>query len=183
MESSVSTSDALVRPWRTATIVASFVAAVELVVLLVIGLAVLGGPLLDWTQGRTQGSTEPQAAAVSKERKTAVVAVAPAPVAQAVEAPKLARTETSVLVLNGNGIAGAAAAEAELVRHKGYVLAATGNATRSDYVRSIVMYRPGYQAEATRLARDVRITIVSPLDGLRLNDLMGAHAAVVIGSK
>jgi hypothetical protein len=180
MESSVSTSDALVRPWRTATIVASFVAVVELVVLLVIGLAVLGGPLLDWAQG----STERQAVPASKERKPAVAAaVRPAPVARTVGAPRLARTETSVLVLNGNGIAGAAAAEAELVRHKGYVLADVGNAARSDYLRSVVMYRPGYKAEATRLARDVRITIVSPLDGLRLNDLMGAHAAVLIGSK
>lgn len=178
MESSVSTSDALVRPWRTATIVASFVAVVELVLLLVIGLAVLGGPLLEWAQG----STEHQAVAAPEDR-TPAAAVPPAPVAQAVEAPKLARTETSVLVLNGNGIAGAAAAEAELVRRKGYVLAAVGNSPRSDYLRSVVIYRPGHKAEATRLARDVRITIVSPLDGLRLNDLMGAHAAVVIGSR
>jgi hypothetical protein len=102
---------------------------------------------------------------------------------QAVDPPKLARTATSVLILNGNGIAGAAAAEAQLVRHKGYVLAVVGNAARSDYLRSVVMYRPGYKAEATRLARDVRITLVSPLDGLRLADLMGAHAAVVIGSR
>ncbi len=182
MESSVSTSDALVRPWRTATIVASFVAVVELVVLIVIGLAVLGGPLLDWAQRKTQGSTERQAVAAPKQRKPAV-AVPPAPVAQAVGVPRLARTEISVLILNGNGIAGAAAAEAQLIRTKGYVLADVGNAARSDYVRSIVMYRPGYKAEATRLARDVRITIVSPLDGLRLNDLMGAHAAVVIGTR
>ena len=182
MESSVSTSDALVRHWRTATIVASFVAAVELVLLLVIGLAVLGGPLLDWAQGTAKGSTEHHAVAAPKTLKP-VIAVAPAPVAQAVGTPKLARTETSVLVLNGNGIAGAAAAEAALVRHKGYVLADVGNAARSDYIRSVVMYRPGYQAEAARLARDVRIKIVSPLDGLRLKDLIGAHAAVVIGSR
>jgi hypothetical protein len=182
VESSVSTSDALVRPWRTATIVASFVAAVELVLLLVIGLAVLGGPLLDWAQGKTQSSTARHAAAPSKMRKPAVAAPR-ASVARVVGTPKLARTETSVLVLNGNGIAGAAAAEAQLVRRKGYVLADVGNAPRSDYVRSVVMYRPGYEAEARRLARDVRIAIVSPLDGLRLSGLMGAHAAVVIGTK
>jgi hypothetical protein len=182
VESSVSTSDALVRPWRTATIVASFVAAVELVLLLVIGSSVLGGPLLEWAQGKTQGSTAHHAVAAPKTRKPAVAAP-PASVAHVVRRPKLARTETSVLVLNGNGIAGAAAAGAQLVRHKGYILADVGNAARSDYLRSVVMYRPGYEAEAKRLARDVRITIVSPLDGLRLKDLMGAHAAVVIGSK
>ena len=52
-----------------------------------------------------------------------------------------------MLVLNGNGISGAAASAGQLVRHKGYV-AAVGNAPRSDYRRSVVMYRPGYGAEA-----------------------------------
>ena len=96
--------------------------------------------------------------------------------------PKLARTETSVLVLNGNGVAGAAASTGELVRQKGYVIAAVGNAARSDYRRSVVMYRPGYAPEAARFARDLRVKIVSPLDGLRTKDLMGAHVAVVIGA-
>jgi hypothetical protein len=57
-----------------------------------------------------------------------------------------------------------------------------GNATRSDYRRSVVMYRPGYAPEAARFARDLRVKIVSPLDGLRQRDLMGAHVAVVIGA-
>ena len=96
--------------------------------------------------------------------------------------PKLARTETSVLVLNGNGVAGAAASTGELVRQKGYVIAAVGNAARSDYRRSVVMYRPGYAPEAARFARDLRVKIVSPLDGLRMKDLMGAHVAVVLGA-
>jgi hypothetical protein len=42
------------------------------------------------------------------------------------------------------------------------------------------MYRPGYRGEALRLARDLRIKIVGPLDGLRIRDLMGAHVALVI---
>ena len=87
-----------------------------------------------------------------------------------------------MLVLNGNGIAGAAASTGELVRHKGYVVAAVGNAPRSDYRRSVVMYRPGYAPEAARFARDLSVKIVSPLDGLRLKDLMGAHVAVVLGA-
>jgi hypothetical protein len=44
------------------------------------------------------------------------------------------------------------------------------------------MYRPGYAPEAARFARDLRVKIVSPLDGLRQRDLMGAHVAVVIGA-
>jgi pyruvate/2-oxoglutarate dehydrogenase complex dihydrolipoamide acyltransferase (E2) component len=177
VESSAPTQDALVRPWRTATIVASLVAAVELVLIAVLAIALFGQPLLDWAQGATDRAAAPAA----KKR-------APAPVEQRAQPntgpakPKLARTETSVLVLNGNGVAGAAAATGQLVRRKGYVIAAVGNATRTDYRRSVVMYRPGYAGEAARFARDLHIKIVSPLDGLRRKDLMGAHVAIVLGA-
>jgi hypothetical protein len=43
------------------------------------------------------------------------------------------------------------------------------------------MYRPGFEREAKRLAADLRVKLVGPLDGLRAPDLMGAHLAVVIG--
>jgi hypothetical protein len=33
-----------------------------------------------------------------------------------------------------------------------------------------------------RLARDLRIRIVGPLDGMNVRQLMGAHVAVVVGS-
>ncbi len=176
MESSASTQDALVRPWRTATIVASLVAAVELVLIAVLAIALFGQPLLVWAQG----TAEHDAAPAKKSVSAAVEQRVQPPVAPA--KPKLARTETSVLVLNGNGVAGAAASTGELVRQKGYVIAAVGNAARSDYRRSVVMYRPGYAPEAARVARDLRVRIVSPLDGLRTKDLMGAHVAIVIGT-
>ena len=44
------------------------------------------------------------------------------------------------------------------------------------------MYRPGYAPEAARFARDLSVKIVSPLDGLRKKDLMGAHVAIVLGA-
>ena len=177
MESSAPTQDALVRPWRTATIVASLVAAVELVLIAVLAIALFGQPLLDWAQGTAQHSTAPAA----KKREPVSVEQRVQPRAAPAK-PKLARTETSVLVLNGNGVSGAAASTGALVRQKGYVIAAVGNAARSDYRRSVVMYRPGYAPEAARFARDLRVEIVSPLDGLRTKDLMGAHVAVVIGA-
>ena len=177
MESSASTPDALVRPWRTATIVASLVAALELVLIAVLAIALFGQPLLDWAQGATDRAAAPSA----KKREAATVEQRVQPSAAPAE-PKLARTETSVLVLNGNGVAGAAASTGELVRGKGYVIAAVGNAGRSDYRRSVVMYRPGYAPEAARFARDLSMKTVSPLDGLRMKDLMGAHVAVVIGA-
>ena len=175
MESSASTTDALVRPWRTATIVASLIAAVELLLILVLAIALFGQPLLDWAQGTTAATP------ATKKREPAAAERRVQPPAAPAE-PKLARTETSVLVLNGNGVAGAAASTGELVRNKGYVIAAVGNATRTDYRRSVVMYRPGYAPEAARFARDLRVKIVSPLDGLRQKDLMGAHVAVVLGA-
>jgi pyruvate/2-oxoglutarate dehydrogenase complex dihydrolipoamide acyltransferase (E2) component len=176
VESSASTQDALVRPWRTATIVASLVAAMELVLIAVLAIALFGQPLLDWAQG----ATDRTATSAKKRAPAAVEQRAQPPTASA--EPKLARTETSVLVLNGNGVPGAAASTGDLVRRKGYVIAAVGNAGRSDYRRSVVMYRPGYAPEAARFARDLHAKLVSPLDGLRLKDLMGAHVAIVVGT-
>ncbi len=43
------------------------------------------------------------------------------------------------------------------------------------------MYRKGYQPEANRLAKDVGVKLVGPLDGLREPQLMGAHIALVVG--
>ena len=176
MESSASTSEALVRPWRTATIVATGVAAFELLILLGIAVAVFGQPVLDWVQR----SDSPAARSARKEAHVAVKPAATHPPAPAV--PQLARRETSVLVLNGNGVAGAAHSAGQLVRSMGYLVTAVGNAPRSDYRRTVVMYRPGYAPEAARFARDVHVKTVSALDGLRLKDLMGAQVAIVLGA-
>jgi hypothetical protein len=86
-----------------------------------------------------------------------------------------------VIVLNGNGGNGAASEKADLIRTRGYLIAGTANAPRTDFARSIVMYRPGYEAEARRLARDFRVKQVTPLDGLRKSDLQGAHIALIVG--
>jgi hypothetical protein len=83
-------------------------------------------------------------------------------------------------VLNGNGVSGAAHAAASRVRARGYSIGEIGNAKRTDHMRSVVMYRPGHRGEALRLARDLRIKIVGPLDGLTARELMGAHVAVVV---
>jgi hypothetical protein len=156
-----------VRPWRTAAVVASAVAAVELVVLLVVGVALLAKPMAEHV-------------------KEAAVAHALAPPVKKprivpVGSPSLARSETAVLVLNGNGRTGAASTAADRVRAKGYQVASVGDAPRRDYARSLVMFRPGFAPEAHRLARDLRISIVGPLDGLRPAALQGAHAVVVLG--
>jgi len=67
------------------------------------------------------------------------------------------------------------------VRGIGYTIGGVGNAPRADFTRSLVMYRPGHEAEGKRLARDLRIKNVGPLDGIRTRELLGAHVAVVVG--
>ena len=178
---SVSTSDALIRPWRTATLVVAAIAVAELLVLLALGISTYGQSILDAATGSTTHSA--RSTKTDTQRTPATHTTRPAKQHQSLAAPRLPRTETSVLVLNGNGVSGAAATESDRLHRKGYIVAAVGNAGRTDYPHSIVMYRPGFKPEAAGLARDLRVKIVSPLDGLRKSDLMGAHVALVMGAR
>ena len=156
-------------PWRTATLVASAVAAAELVILVVLGVALLAEPVSQHVRRAAEAKVyEP---VTPKPR-----AAAPA------SKPKLSRAETSVIVLNGSGRTGAAAQNAARVRSLGYTIGTVGNAPRTDFTRTIVMFRPGYRPEAARLAADLKLKLVGPLDGLRGADLLGAHVALIIGS-
>jgi hypothetical protein len=160
--------EALVRPWRTATLIASAVAAVELVIILVAGIALVGKPL---TEKMRSVAVDRSLGAPSETTKRPSIGSS---------TPRLSRIETTVMVLNGNGVAGAAHEAASRVRARGYSIGEVGNANRTDFMRTVVMYRPGYRGEALRLARDLRIKIVGPLDGMRVRDLMGAHIALVV---
>ncbi len=155
-------------PWRTATVVACLVAAVELVALVALGVALLADPVAQ----RVTQAAEQQALApiVQKPRTT-----------PAAGAPKLTRAQTSVLVLNGNGQPGAAASTAEHVRALGYTIGGVGNAKSSEHARSLVLYRAGHEPEARRLAADLKLKLVGPLDGMKPAELLGAHVAVVVG--
>ena len=94
---------------------------------------------------------------------------------------ELPRRKVRVVVLNGNGRQGAAAAAAARVTGRGYRTGVVGNAPRHDYPRSLVMYRRGFEGEAQRLARDLGVQLVSPLDGMRPAQLHGAHAVYILG--
>jgi LytR cell envelope-related transcriptional attenuator len=153
-----------VRPWRTAALVATGVAAVELLVLIVAGTVVLGRSVA--THGAS-AATKPAA------RKAA----APKPT----RAAALPRTKTHVVVLNANGEQGAASAEADAVRARGYKISAVGNAPRSSQGPTLLMYRPGFAAEAHRLARDAGIRVVTALDGMRPSSLHRAQLVIVLG--
>src|SRR5207248_11246412 len=110
----------------TATLVASLVAAVELVLLLVAAVLLLAKPL--------SHAMERQAQAAAFKSPAATKIVRPVrhmkqPVAKA----KLSRARTNVWVLNGNGRNGAAGAEASTLSSHGYRIRGTGNAARTDY--------------------------------------------------
>ena len=112
----------------------------------------------------------------------APVHLRPARVVAPPAVPRLARARMHVLVLNGNGRAGAANTEAVRLQTLGYPAITTGNAPRARRAASLVMYRPGYRPEAVRLARDVGIRLVGPLDGLHVTDLKGAQVVEILGT-
>jgi LytR cell envelope-related transcriptional attenuator len=128
-------------PWRTAALAAG----------LLLGAALLagGGLALFHERGATPSESRPGRVSESTPRTT----------------PLRPRSRISVLVLNGNGISGAAGGEATTVLARGYRHAIPTDAPSPDYARSVVLFRPGWQQEAGRLARDARIPAVAPLDG------------------
>ncbi|HSK15871.1 MAG TPA: LytR C-terminal domain-containing protein [Gaiellaceae bacterium] len=160
-------------PWRSAALIAVTVAVIELCVLVALGVVLFG----KFFAGEVAKASDPVTVARAAVERDTPAAAAGGDGKAAV----LARGETSVLVLNGNGVAGAAGTMAERVRAKHYVVAGTGDASRTTFARSLVMYRPGFEREGQRLARDLGVRRVGPLDGLRPRALQGAHAVVVVG--
>ena len=155
----------VIRPWRRATIAVSAVATLELIALAAIGIVLLGNPLANHLR-------ETAAVAGTPRVRTAQ----PAPAKKAT----LARGDTSVMVLNGGGQSGAAHAAADRVSARGYQLGQIGNAA-GDTPRTLIMYRPGYEAEGVRLGHDLHVKIVRPLDGMRPVQLMGSHLVLIMG--
>jgi LytR cell envelope-related transcriptional attenuator len=167
----------LVRPWRTATLVASGVAAVELIALVILGVVLLGRSLAPHVHAAAaQAARETKHAAAPAKHK--------ADPKTAHAARILPRSKTGVLVLNGNGINGAAAEASAIVRGRGYRVAGTKNAPRTGYPTWRLMTAPGYAAEAIRFARDIDLprTRVGPLDGMTPRQLHGAKLVLILGA-
>jgi hypothetical protein len=120
-------------------------------------LALLGGIALAALGGRALPHRVGTSAAAQEKHATAPPAAHPGHLRP--------RSATSVLVLNGNGIAGAAGGISRRLRTDGYRSAFATNAQVTTYARSVVLYRPGWADEAARLAKDVGIRTVAPLDG------------------
>jgi hypothetical protein len=167
-----------VRPWRTATLVTALIAIAEFVALIVLGAMLLAKPLSHAVLRQAQAAATAPAKATTKKVAKATLAV---PKHLAVVKPKLARAHTGILVLNGNGRTGAASDEAVSLHNLGYPVLATGNAPRNDYATTVVMYRPGMRTEGIRLAHDLHLKVVGPLDGLHPAAMHGAKLALILG--
>jgi hypothetical protein len=155
--------DPAARPWRTLTLIAATVAVIEFMVLFSVFVA------------------KPLVAHLRKAAVASATGSVDIPKPPPAGKPRLARAQTTVLVLNGNGRNGAAGAEAARIRARGYRISNVSDARRTDYVKSIVMYRAGRRAEAMRLARDLRVPVIGPLDGMKPRELLGAQLAVIVG--
>ena len=175
-------------PWRTATLVASSVAALELVGLIVVGAFVLAHPF--------RHHAKPAAATVAATTTPAVVHHAAKTVVHHHVVPVPAkdrfgpvpshalrpRSKVRVLVLNANGVQGAAHAEAARLQGLGYVIGGAANAPSHHYARSMIMFVPGYLKEARRLAHETGIKVVAPVDGLTPATLNASRLVVLLGS-
>jgi hypothetical protein len=165
--------------WRTAAIVTAAIAALELVALAIVALAFIAKPFAD---DQKPASAKAAPAATGKSGTTGqstAARKAPPPPAVA----RLPRVKTPVLVLNGNGVSGAAATAAERIATLHYPISGIADASRRDFPRTIVMYRPGLRGEAERLARDLglRRERAVPLDGMRPAELGRARLALILG--
>ncbi len=162
-----------IQPWQRATLIFALVAALELVLLIVAGGALLAKP------GAAHKPAPKQAQAAHPAKQATHKA---APTSQAkTPAAELPRRKVKLVVLNGNGRQGAAAEAASRVEDRGYRVGVVANAPRHDYPQTIVMYRRGFEGEGLRLARDLGVKVVGPLDGMRPAQLHGAQAVLILG--
>lgn len=177
MDAPLPQTDALIRPWRLATLAASLIAGIELVALVLLAFLLLAKPLSHAIQHHASATAT--ADAVKKAHVAPVhKLIKPPPVGVA----KIPRGHLSVLVLNGNGRSGVAHVEATKLQHLGYRVGGAANAKRDDYATSVVMFKKGLAAEGHRLARDLHVSVVGPLDGMTPAQLHGSQLVVILGA-
>jgi LytR cell envelope-related transcriptional attenuator len=96
--------------------------------------------------------------------------------------PLRPRSRVSVLVLNGNGTSGVAGSTASRLLGRGYASATATNAANDGYATSLVLYRPGWDGEARRLAKDAGIKVVAALDGRLPAGSARAQLVLILGA-
>jgi hypothetical protein len=152
-------------PWRIAALAAAAIALAELTVL----LALAGAHLFAARPAQTGLERTRPVSDTGRRVSKGHVVLRP-------------RSRVSVLVLNGNGISGVAGTEASKILSAGYRRATAADAPGDGYARSLVLFRPGWQGEAQRLAHDAGILTVAPLDGRLAGSNRGYPLVLILGA-
>jgi len=158
------------RPTRLAGIITAFIIVI-----------LLGGFAGYWFVMRDQPGTSTTAVAGGTAGKGPL---GPDPAAQVPSDPPAISDHAAytVAVLNASGVTGAAATTvAPKVETAGYRVGDVANAASKNQATSVVMWKPGQQAVAQNVARDLGITQAPPLDGIATSKIGTADVVVVVG--
>ncbi len=151
------------------------------IVAAVLVLLLAGGAAVWWFGFRGSSTASVTAPQITKPASGPLGADPDATVPEA-PPPIQDRAAYTVAVLNASGVSGAAAdVVAPKVETAGYRLGEVGDANAQDLAKSVVMWRPGKQAVAQNVAKDLGITSAPPLDGVASDDIGDAEVVVVVG--
>ncbi|HKF83848.1 MAG TPA: LytR C-terminal domain-containing protein [Solirubrobacterales bacterium] len=95
-------------------------------------------------------------------------------------AAKVKPSEIDVTVLNGTSVAGLAATFGDEVESKGFNLGAVTNSS-SSFEASVVMFKPGHKTEARKVAKQLGISKLQPMNAEIQSVSAGADVAVIVG--
>jgi len=95
-------------------------------------------------------------------------------------AAKIKPDEIETAVLNGTAVPGLAATWGDKVEEKGFQLGAVTNSSAS-FSESVVMFKRGHKAEASKVAKQLKIKKVQLMNGEIESVSAGAPVAVVVG--
>lgn len=95
-------------------------------------------------------------------------------------AAKVKPAEIEVSVLNGTSVPGLAATYGDKVEGKGFSLGAVTNSS-SSFAESVVMFKVGHKPEAQKVAKQLGVSKVQPMNGEIESVSAGADVAVVVG--
>ena len=95
-------------------------------------------------------------------------------------AAKVKPGEIEVTVLNGTSVAGLAATYGDKVEGKGFGLGAVSN-TEQPFEASVVMFEQGHKPEAQKVAKQLQISELQPMNSEVKAASEGAEVAVVVG--
>ena len=149
----------------------------------VVVLLVVGG-FAAWWFGFRGGSTSASTAGAPQIAKPANGPLGADPDASVPDDPPAIqdRAAYTVAVLNASGVTGAARdVVAPKVETAGYRLGEVGDANDQNLASSVVMWKPGKQAVAQNVAKDIGITSAPPLDGVASDAIGDADVVVVVG--